>query len=77
MRPEDLKFRPVIERHLDGRPIALLSARTDMHYVSIHNVVSGRKLMTMRTLFKIAEALDARPSDILREAEDEIIKGAI
>ena len=58
------------EKHLSQEVFSGLAALDRSHYSKIER---GLRLPTLETIFKMAQALDMKPSELIREIENDMI----
>jgi transcriptional regulator with XRE-family HTH domain len=66
-----------IERHLVNLSQEALASKCGRHVTYISQVERGIKSPTIRVLAEIAKALNTRPSDLLRRAENLTAAGEV
>lgn len=59
------------ERHLTQEVFSGLAALDRSHYSKIER---GERTPTLETIFKMAQALEIKPSDLIREIENDLIE---
>lgn len=56
-------------RKAKGLTLKALAEKSDVHYMKIHQIETGKinpQNIALKTAVKLAEALDCRPADILK-----------
>lgn len=59
------------EKHLSQEVFSGLAALDRTHYSKIER---GQRVPTLETIFKMAQALEIKPSELIREIENDLMK---